>query len=99
MYPGPGASPDPSQLPLAPPFEDPERAGGIVEDFAGGNGPTLLLQGAAKLGDVDRARTAINAGAKLDEQDSWGLAPLHSASIVGSLEAVSLLLDSRASID
>lgn len=72
-----------------------EKAGGITEETS----PTSLLQAAAHLGDVDRARTAISAGAELDAQDSWGLSPLHSATIVGSLDTVSLLLQSRAAID
>lgn len=95
----PPAAADASQLPLIQPFEDPGRAGGIVEDLEDGNGPTAMLQAAARVGDMQRARTAIDAGATLGSKDSWGLAPIHSAAILGSIEMVTFLVERRAAVD
>lgn len=95
--PRPRAAADESQLPLTPPFAD--RGGVFADDLDDANGPTSLLQAAARVGDMERALTSINAGAHLDVKDSWGLAPIHSAAILGCVQMVTLLVERRASID
>jgi len=91
---------DPCHLSRSALVEDPHRAGGIGEDFEHGeDGPTLLLQGAARLGDIDRMSMAIEAGASLSAKDSWGLAPIHSTALIGCTVGIDLLIKSRARID
>ena len=57
----PNAPPESSQLPLTPPFEDPERAGGIVEDFENDHGPTALLQASCRVSALIAAEEALDA--------------------------------------
>lgn len=63
------------------------------------SGPTSSLQAAARVGNVEGIHAALAAGGDPMAKDRWGLAALHSAAICGSPDAISALVEHRASID
>ncbi len=58
----------------------------------------LILHCAVEAGDLEEVRSLLEAGASIQEQDEWGLTPLHVAATLETPAMAALLLDKSADV-